>query len=287
MPFPSASTTKEATVWPVDLAPSAEVLSRHPQASISSVRLAAGLKRKHLSSDIRKNNCPAEQYTPPKTTAHYTISKDCTAGFEARKMQLFAGFEKKCQRRKNHFGHLANMHLGPDDTYRQTDTTERKVSRVAGSSHARLHILNPVHDRTTMQAQQLSQKTVNYYPRSSYTNIWVSPIMRKAEPSSSKEVRGMGKSCRFCGYIPQCDTRLFRDYMAKHMKSLHPETQQILPCPYPGCTRQFSRPAERRKHQAIMGHDVEDEDLGMQKRQRIEDSDVLTGFAVWRQHGNL
>ncbi|KAH7235470.1 hypothetical protein BKA59DRAFT_278229 [Fusarium tricinctum] len=175
------------------------------------------------------------------------------------------------------------MHLGPDDTYRRTDTTEGKVSRVAGSSHTRLHSLNPVHDRTTMQAQQLSQKTVNHYPRSSNTDIWVPPSMGKAEPSSSKEVRGMGKSCRFCGYIPQCDTRLFGDYMAKHMKSLHQETQQIHPCPYPGCTSQFSRLDNMRKHQRMMFHDVEVEGLGMQKRQRIEYSDVLTRVAVLRQ----
>jgi hypothetical protein len=126
MSSPSTTTTKEATVWPVDLAPSAKALPRYPQASISSVRLAAGLKRKHVSSDIRKKNYPAEQYTPSKAIAHYTISQDCTAGFGTRKRQLLADFGKKSRGGKNYFGHLGNMRLGPDVTYRQTDASKKK-----------------------------------------------------------------------------------------------------------------------------------------------------------------
>ncbi|KAI6750419.1 hypothetical protein HG530_014700 [Fusarium avenaceum] len=120
---PLTRTTSKATAWTVDLAPSAGTLPRYPQASISSVRLAARLKRKHLSSDIRKNNYPAEQYTPPKTTAHYTISQDCTAGFEVRKRELLADFGKKSQKGKNCFRHLGNIRLEPDITHRHAHTS--------------------------------------------------------------------------------------------------------------------------------------------------------------------
>lgn len=265
--FPSTAMESKATPWPVDLVPSAETLPRYPQASIASVTLAAGLRQKRSSSEIRKNNYPIKQYTPTKATAHYTISQDCTAGSEVRKMQLLADFGKKCQGGKNHFGHLGNMRLGPDVTYRQTDTTEKKVSEFADSGVGVSHSLSPVGDRTTIRAQQLSQKTA-YSPWSRSTDIWVPNRMGKAELSSSKEARGIGTSCRLCGYIPQGDTRRFGDYMAKHMKKQHSEARKTVHCPYPGCTSPFSRLDHLRRHQRRMGHDIKDEDLGMQKRQR-------------------
>lgn len=117
---PSTRTTGKATAWTVDLAPRSKTLPRYPQASISSARLAARLNRKHSSSDIRKNNYPAERYTPPKTTAHYTISQDCTAGFEVRKRQLLADFGKKFQGGRNCFRYLGNIRLEPDVTHRRT-----------------------------------------------------------------------------------------------------------------------------------------------------------------------
>ncbi|SPJ82322.1 uncharacterized protein FTOL_09727 [Fusarium torulosum] len=188
MSLPSTTMTSKATPWPVYLAPSAEALPRYPQASISSARLAAGLKRKHSSSDVRKNTYPTEQYTPTKATAHYTISQDCTAGFEVRKMQLFADFGRKRQRGKNYLGQSGNMRSGPDVTYRHVDATEKKASQVTDSGHARSHSLSPVDDRTITQAQQLGQKQA-YPPRPPKHMVYVPNNMGKAESSFSKEAR--------------------------------------------------------------------------------------------------
>ncbi|KAH6957290.1 hypothetical protein DER45DRAFT_307457 [Fusarium avenaceum] len=266
MSFPSTAMESKATPWPVDLVPSAETLPRYPQVSIPSVRLAAGLKRKHLSSGIRKNNYPIGQYTPTKATAHYTISQDCTAGSEVRKMQLFADFGKKCQGGKNHFGHLGNMRLGADTTYRQTNATERKVSQFADPDVARSNVWRGVDDRTIMQ--QLRRKQA-YQPRPLESMVYVPNIWGEADSLSSRKARLRCKPCRLCGYKPQCDIGRFEAYMTKHMRSLHPETQQDLPCPYPGCSSQFSRLDNLRRHKRAMHNDVEDENLGMQKRQRI------------------
>jgi hypothetical protein len=268
VPFSLTTMTSKATAWPVYLEPSAEALPRHPPATISSAILSAGLKRKHSSSDIRKTTYPTKQYTSSKTTGNYTISRDCTAGFEVHNMQLLADFGRKYQGEKNYSGVLGITRSGPDVTYQPTDAIEIKASQVADSGFARSHSRSPVGDRTIIQAQQLRQNQI-YRPRPQKDIVYVPNRMGKAESSSSKEARDKGKPCKFCGYIPQCGILRFEDYMARHMMSQHPEKPKEFRCPHPGCASQFSRRDNMRKHQERMGHYVKDEDLTMQKRQRV------------------
>ncbi|KAM5342676.1 hypothetical protein ACJ41O_013642 [Fusarium nematophilum] len=64
--------------------------------------------------------------------------------------------------------------------------------------------------------------------------------------------------CKICGYRPKGDPRWFAGSMAKHKKQQHSTgPPKIYCCPYPGCTSQFNRLCNLRRHQRERGHFVE------------------------------